>query len=64
MLLRATTGDEHGAGGIPNATGAPYLSIHRIIIIISTSTNIVEANERVILPDLILLAIAMGIPVM
>ena len=63
MLLRATTGDEHGAG-IPNATGAPYLSIHRIIIIISTSTNVVEANERVILADLILLAIAMGIPVM
>ena len=42
----------------------PPISIHRIIIIISKSTNVVEANERVILPDLILLAIAMGIPVM
>ena len=25
ILLQATTADEHGAGGIPNGTGAPYL---------------------------------------
>lgn len=25
MLLRATTGDEHGGGGTPNGTGAPYI---------------------------------------